>query len=808
MGSILHRRSAHASTGLQAKTQKLVEEARRGAARHHAAVSDATPSSSGPTIRKYATSPSTSKWSSQTHHKKSGTYTVSGTSPESIGNAALKPAQPVMHAGQTSALSSGLKGSSRGLINLAGGAAAASSSSRAAGRGTAVTGQHQSQAPHQSTAWSSASQQQQHPHRVVRRTAEQKALSPERLNLDNQHLIACPILQGEERLRLLNYQSNSISRMQNLRGLPNLIFLDLYNNKIERIENIDTLNGLRVLMLGKNQIQNIEGLEACTKLDVLDLHSNRISDIAHAALNQLRSLRVLNLAGNQIHGALQTASFDGLISLTELNLRRNKIATLEPTVGSSLLSLQRLFLSHNQIESSAGDSLVESLSTMPQLLELSLEHNGVCALPFYRQTIVDNVRKLQTLDSKSIVAEERRLSAFVCKEQNAGSQAGGELTTVRRQNQHSFLSGVESGSACSLVGSDDDATHLNGSDSQSRDSSSSAEGHASKETLDTGHDSSRDESVRVAKIRAVLWDWQTGQITDSPSADAPNAAAGFSEVEDNQLYIYGVFALDSLSRALKPRVQNAAGSSIVNSATGRQSNLHRPAMITSGGPAPASSREDTIKGVAIKFVSFETLIETKVFDQIQAVPGIMSVTLAHNHLRTLSQIDELADLCASRVGLADQFELNISDNPICNLGLFRSYCIYKLSPGCAILNGLAIAADEQAAALKGFRLYDDFSKKSTFPAMLVQRDTPRSSALLSRTEGRNAGTNESGPPNVKGVSTYVDSITKSALIVEQKIYAINTLWPRVVRDAITSTLNELDNADTLMAEKILDKYLV
>lgn len=31
----------------------------------------------------------------------------------------------------------------------------------------------------------------------------------------------------EEKLRLLNYQSNQICTIQNLEGLPNLIFLDL-----------------------------------------------------------------------------------------------------------------------------------------------------------------------------------------------------------------------------------------------------------------------------------------------------------------------------------------------------------------------------------------------------------------------------------------------------------------------------------------------------------------------------------------------------------------------------------------------------
>jgi leucine-rich repeat-containing protein 49 len=39
-----------------------------------------------------------------------------------------------------------------------------------------------------------------------------------------------PLLEGEERLRLLNLQHNHITKIENLVSLPNLIFLDLYNN--------------------------------------------------------------------------------------------------------------------------------------------------------------------------------------------------------------------------------------------------------------------------------------------------------------------------------------------------------------------------------------------------------------------------------------------------------------------------------------------------------------------------------------------------------------------------------------------------
>ena len=77
------------------------------------------------------------------------------------------------------------------------------------------------------------------------RSPAEKLADPERLNLDRRGLTSCPVLEGEERLRLLNYQNNAISSIGNLRGLPNLIFLDLYNNAIERISGLSPVRTLR-----------------------------------------------------------------------------------------------------------------------------------------------------------------------------------------------------------------------------------------------------------------------------------------------------------------------------------------------------------------------------------------------------------------------------------------------------------------------------------------------------------------------------------------------------------------------------------
>lgn len=65
-----------------------------------------------------------------------------------------------------------------------------------------------------------------------RRTEAERAASAERLNLDRKGLTDCLHIVGEEGIRLLNYQNNSIKKISNLKGMPFLIFLDLYNNQV------------------------------------------------------------------------------------------------------------------------------------------------------------------------------------------------------------------------------------------------------------------------------------------------------------------------------------------------------------------------------------------------------------------------------------------------------------------------------------------------------------------------------------------------------------------------------------------------
>jgi len=66
-------------------------------------------------------------------------------------------------------------------------------------------------------------------------------------------LTACPTLESEDQLRLLNFQHNAIRVIENVDHLRRLIFLDFYDNQLEQIDGLLSLRSLRVLMLGKNR---------------------------------------------------------------------------------------------------------------------------------------------------------------------------------------------------------------------------------------------------------------------------------------------------------------------------------------------------------------------------------------------------------------------------------------------------------------------------------------------------------------------------------------------------------------------------
>ena len=108
-------------------------------------------------------------------------------------------------------------------------------------------------------------------------------------------------LVGLESLVKLCLDNNQIREIGNLEHLVNLKWLDLSFNSIQRIQGLKSLKQLEDLSLYSNKISIIEGLEHCSSLQCLSLGNNKIDSLEQVIrLRQLRSLRMLTLAGNPI----------------------------------------------------------------------------------------------------------------------------------------------------------------------------------------------------------------------------------------------------------------------------------------------------------------------------------------------------------------------------------------------------------------------------------------------------------------------------------------------------------------------------
>ncbi|XP_044294961.1 leucine-rich repeat-containing protein 49 [Varanus komodoensis] len=260
---------------------------------------------------------------------------------------------------------------------------------------------------------------------LVHRTAEEKTQHSDRLTLERQKLTVCPIIDGEEHLRLLNFQHNCITRIQNISNLQHLIFLDLYDNQIEEISGLSTLRSLRVLLLGNNRIKRISDLDNLVSLDVLDLHGNQIAVLEN--LNHLSDLRVLNLARNCL---TYIENLNGLDSLTELNLRYNQIRFVKDV--DTLPCLQRLFLSFNNIY--RFDDIV-CLADSASISEITLDGNPIAQETWYKPTVLHHMMQLRQLDMKKITEEERRIASVALRKEEERRRESHKQTLLKEKKR-------------------------------------------------------------------------------------------------------------------------------------------------------------------------------------------------------------------------------------------------------------------------------------------------------------------------------------------------------------------------------------
>ncbi|KYB26722.1 leucine-rich repeat-containing protein 49 [Tribolium castaneum] len=266
----------------------------------------------------------------------------------------------------------------------------------------------------------------------VTRTQSEKDCSPDRISLDRRGLTAFPIIDGEMKLRLLSLQHNLISNLEGLQAqnFPYLVFLDIYDNQLEQMGCLDTLDNLRVLLVGKNRLRKIEGLDTLKKIEVLDLHGNQITHVN--GLSCLNELKVLNLAGNQIR-YIGVGDFQGLTSLQELNLRRNRLRKL---LGfGETPNLSKLFISNNDLQSVED---ISSLAKSSNLKEISIDNNPVFLGGDCVSFLVSYLPQLNKLNSMQITDQVRKAAMAWRRNKESTNSAFMDLTSdvclnVRRE---------------------------------------------------------------------------------------------------------------------------------------------------------------------------------------------------------------------------------------------------------------------------------------------------------------------------------------------------------------------------------------
>ncbi|NWQ91568.1 LRCC1 protein, partial [Burhinus bistriatus] len=172
-------------------------------------------------------------------------------------------------------------------------------------------------------------------------------------------------------LHTLNVHCNRIARIEGLSHLRNLQHLDLSSNQIRRIEGLNSLANLRTLSLSCNLITKVEGLEKLFNLTILNLSYNRIRD----------------LSGFQcLHGTSH--------KISHIDLHSNCVNNI--------------------------DHLVQCTKGLCCLTNLTLEKNGkanpVCHAAGYRETILQMLPQLTTLDGRNISGEPVDLAEENCSD--------------------------------------------------------------------------------------------------------------------------------------------------------------------------------------------------------------------------------------------------------------------------------------------------------------------------------------------------------------------------------------------------------
>lgn len=214
------------------------------------------------------------------------------------------------------------------------------------------------------------------------------------LKVHNLQLSGCKIktvsseaLNGQEQyLKNLNLQDNDLSEVpvEGLRLMRSLVLLDLSHNRISEVPDgaFETLTKLATLKLSDNNVTltdgALRGLEGSLKN--LNLKGTKQKEIP-ISIRGLKTLAFLDLSQNSIRelpGPDGIRTFDGLDSLTALNLERNLIQTLE---DNSFFGIRNTLSSLSLLNNLLPDFPTGAVDSLAELRVLDIGFNLLTELP-------------------------------------------------------------------------------------------------------------------------------------------------------------------------------------------------------------------------------------------------------------------------------------------------------------------------------------------------------------------------------------------------------------------------------------------
>lgn len=148
-----------------------------------------------------------------------------------------------------------------------------------------------------------------------------------------------------------------------------------------RLTECETLQEIRVISLRNQQLTGcLKTLSKCENLTIAYLQGNFLQE---------KDLMFLQSFGN----------------LKKIDLSDNSITSLPPAkVFAGLTQLKFLYLHNNNI---SNWSDIQSLTSLPTIMHLTLFSNPVCSIPGYRHFLVNSISSLLALDNFVITDEER-----------------------------------------------------------------------------------------------------------------------------------------------------------------------------------------------------------------------------------------------------------------------------------------------------------------------------------------------------------------------------------------------------------------